>query len=282
MKKSLLIKNKEVIVEKLSQTCLFNRSDLYRVVEDLKLAKLIPQYKNFKAVYEFFIEIGLIVYIFELNNRIIERYSMQKEINGYQLAYSIKSKSFFSMTTALNLQGYSDIRKDYIFLSSELTPKEIHTEELTQDSIDNAYKKPYRMTKNYGKFKENYIVLLSPKNTAQFEVIDFNNYRVSSINRAFVEIVINIQYFQGSLTVIQLFKPLKLQLDVTRIFTIIEKFNFIYPYYQLFGYMLEQIGFNKLELKDFKAKINSLKLYTDKNKMTYLYDEYWQIFYMDK
>lgn len=80
--------------------------------------------------------------------------------------------------------------------------------------------------------------------------------------------------------VIQLFKPLKLQLDLRRIFIVIEQFGFIYPFYQLFGYILEQIGFDKSELNIFKAEVNKFKFYTDKNQVDYLYDEYWQVFYI--
>jgi len=137
------------------------------------------------------------------------------------------------------------------------------------------------MTKNYGEFEDNYIILLSPKNTALVEVIKFNDYMVSSINRAFVEIVVNMQYFKSSLMVVQLFKPLKLQLDLRCIFIVIQQFGFIYPFYQLFGYILEQIGFDKSELNIFKAEVNKFKFYTDKNQVDYLYDDYWQVFYIN-
>ncbi|MDQ5922191.1 MAG: hypothetical protein QG673_2250 [Pseudomonadota bacterium] len=281
MRQSLLVKNKDLIVERLKQKHVFKHSELHMLVEDLKTKKLIPQSKSFSAIYEFFIDIGLIVHILKLNDRVIERYSMQKHVDVYQLANSLKPKSFFSMTTALNLQGYLDVRNNYVFVSSELTPKCVEKTELTQESIDEAYKKPYRMTKNYGEFEDNYIILLSPKNTALVEVIKFNDYMVSSINRAFVEIVVNMQYFKSSLMVVQLFKPLKLQLDLRCIFIVIQQFGFIYPFYQLFGYILEQIGFDKSELNIFKAEVNKFKFYTDKNQVDYLYDDYWQVFYIN-
>ena len=257
MRQSLLVKNKDLIVERLKQKHVFKHSELHMLVEDLKTKKLIPQSKSFSAIYEFFIDIGLIVHILKLNDRVIERYSMQKHVDVYQLANSLKPKSFFSMTTALNLQGYLDVRNNYVFVSSALTPICVEKTDLTQESIDEA------------------------KNTALVEVIKFNDYMVSSINRAFVEIVVNMQYFKSSLMVVQLFKPLKLQLDLRRIFIVIEQFGFIYPFYQLFGYILEQIGFDKSELNIFKAEVNKFKFYTDKNQVDYSYDEYWQVFYIN-
>ena len=115
MRQSLLVKNKDLIVERLKQKHVFKHSELHMLVEDLKTKKLIPQSKSFSAIYEFFIDIGLIVHILKLNDRVIERYSMQKHVDVYQLANSLKPKSFFSMTTALNLQGYLDVRNNLNF-----------------------------------------------------------------------------------------------------------------------------------------------------------------------
>ena len=281
MRQSLLEKNKNLIIARLQQENSFRYNELFSFVATLKEEKLIPQSKSFTSILDFLIASGLIVHLLELGDSIIERYSMHKEINVLGVANSIKPKSFFSMTTALNLQGYSTDRENYIFVSSELTPKHFISEELTQDAIDKAYKKPYRFTNNHGEFHGNHIILLSPKNTSQFEVIDFNGFRMSSINRSFVEIIVNMQYFHGSTRIIQLFKPLQSKLDVTRIFKIIEKFNFVYPYYQLFGHLLEKIGFDKSQLKSFKSKVGNLKFYTDKNQSNYLYDNYWQVFYIE-
>lgn len=280
MKQTLLIKNKDFIINKLNQKYIIKRDDLFKIIEDLKSEKLIPQAMSFNVAYDHFINMGLIVHVFRLNNQIIERYSMEANINIHKFAASIKPKSFFSMTTALQLQGYKTLKPNYIFVSSELTPKSTDPAVISQESIDEAYKKPYRMTNNYGEFEGAYIISLSPKNTSRIGVIEYNGYMVSSINRAFVEIIVNMQYFQNSLTVIQLFQPIQSQLDLKQIFAIIEKFNFIYPFYQLFGYLLEQVGFSRAELSDFKSKVANFKFYTDKNKQNYLYDDYWQIFYI--
>lgn len=281
MKQKLIIKNKDLIIKKLKQKYYLSNNELQQIFRNLKLEKLIPQAMSFYLIYAFFIEIGLTVRIVKLNNKIIERYTVEKNIKVYDFANSIITKSFFSMSTALNLQGYADYRTNYIFISAELTAKKYSTKELNQELIDDAYKKSYRLTQNYGEFEGNQIILLYPKHTSQFEIINFNEFKISSINRSFVEMIVNMQYFQTSLTVIKIFKPLQLQLNLIRIFEIIEKFNFIYPYYQLFGHMLERIGVDRSQLKIFKTKVENLKFYTDKNQLNYLYDNYWQIFYID-
>lgn len=46
------------------------------------------------------------------------------------------------------------------------------------------------------------------------------------------------------------------------------------------GFYLERIGFSKEELVVFKEQVTNLKFYTDKNQDKYLFDSYWQMFYL--
>jgi hypothetical protein len=103
---------------------------------------------------------------------------------------------------------------------------------------------------------------------------------VSSINRAFIEMIINVQYFRNSLEIIDTFIPLKEKLDIDEVFDIVEEFDLIYPYFQCVGYYLERIGFTKDELTAFKDEVSELKFYTDKNQDTYKLDEYWNMHYI--
>jgi hypothetical protein len=281
MRKSLLLVNQQIIIDRLKQKILVNRNQLYNFVKNLKSDNLISQVEKFTNVYHFLIELGLKKYILSINGKVIERYSIFDDIKPYQFAISIKPKSFFSMTTALFMQGYIKAN-NFIFVSHELLPKNIKHEEVTQISIDDAYRKPYRVTHNYGQFQNDNIIVLYPKNTQQSGVIPFNGYRMSSINRCLVEMIVNVQYFKTSLHIIEIFTPLKKSLYPDMILSIIEKFNFIYPYYQLVGYFLEQIGFTKNDLSAFKQKVSNFKFYTDKQQNSYEYDSYWQIYFIKK
>ena len=86
-------------------------------------------------------------------------------------------------------------------------------------------------------------------------------------------------YSKTPYDVIGEFRQLKDKLDINEIFKIIEKFDFIYPYYQLAGYYLEKIGFLKEELSRFFNNKTNLIFYTMKNKTNYDLDEYWGIKY---
>jgi len=218
-----------------------------------------------------------------INDGYLSVFTYDKEVSESKMLLGCKKNSFFSMSTALNLQGLSNYRKNFIFISKELSAK--HTDEqrkpLLQDSIGLAFKKDYRRTQMVGKYQEKHVVFLSPKNTGNFEVLTSDDgLRMSSINRSLVEMIVNVQYFINSLNIINTFIPIKNELDVDIVFDIVKKFDFIYPYYQCVGFFLEQIGFSKKELLKFKNEIGELNFYTDKNVEEYEYDTYWKMYHI--
>ena len=281
MRKSLLEINYSKI-ESIARSCyLYNHEELRLLFERLKDEKLIPQSLSFIGFYEFLLKMGLEKFEITLNDRHISRFSFDKQVDTYRFALSLKKGSFFSMSTALNLHGYSNYRSDFVFVSCELSKKWRQHDLLSQESIDNAFYKLYRRTQSVGKLNDKNIVFLTPKHTGKIAVINAR-FSTSSINRALVEMIINVQYFRTSLEIIQAFIPLKSKIDVNEVFNVVEVFDLIYPYFQCVGLYLEKIGFQKEELVAFKERLTNLKFYTDKNQDNYLFDSYWQMFYISE
>ena len=105
--------------------------------------------------------------------------------------------------------------------------------------------------------------MLETNNTSAYEINYYNELRVSSVNRTFVEMISNIHYFESSETVINIFKQIfnnykQNELKIDTIYKVIEKFDFIYPYFQLAGFYLERIGYSKEDLLHFYSKKSDL------------------------
>ena len=279
MRKSLLEINYSKI-ESIARSCyLYNHEELRRLFDQLKEENTIPQSMSFIRFYEFLMKMGLDRFEITLNDRRVSRFSFDKQVDVYRFALSLKKGSFLSMSTALNLHGYSNYRNDFVFVSCETSKKKVEHDILSQESIDNAFHKPYRRTQSVGKLNDKNIVFLTPKYTGKIAVIDAR-FPASSINRALVEMIINVQYFRTSLEIIQTFIPLKSKIDVNEVFNVVEAFDLIYPYFQCVGFYLEKIGFHREELTAFKERVINLKFYTDKYQNSYLFDSYWQMFYI--
>lgn len=69
------------------------------------------------------------------------------------------------MSPALNFQGYSNYRNDFIFVSSELPKRELEQNIFFQEVIVNAFHNPYLRTQSAGRLENKNIVFVTPKYT---------------------------------------------------------------------------------------------------------------------
>ncbi len=280
-KRDLFSKNIETIKDLLYEKKLYSLKDLNLLLDRLKMKKLIAQDVSSRRFFDLLQNrLGLKTYsVFsEKINKV--RYTLYPDINIYDFVSTFEKQGFFSMTTALNIQRLSNQKDNFVFFSKELSLKNYFGNNLLiQKDIDQAYQKEYRFTRSIASYEDKHIIYLTPKNTNRFEVIEYDGYDVSSIHRAFVEMIMNVQYFKNFDTVINIFKPLKDKLDPKMVFDVVRAFDPIYPYYQLVGFSLNRVGFDKKNLVLFKKHISDLRFYTEKNKHEYSFDNYWNIYY---
>jgi len=102
---------------------------------------------------------------------------------------------------------------------------------------------------------------------------------MSSIDRVLIELIINIQYINNVNNLIDIFKPIRKELNMDNIIHILDVYDLIYPYYQAVGFILNKLNFNISELKAFKDKISKYDFYIERGKDHYDYDSHWQIYY---
>ncbi len=256
---------------------------IHEILLHAKEHRLIPQTTTLQHFSKFLVDNTILHQItLEIDKKVYTRYSINSELDLFYFIKSIHERGFFSMSTALNMQGIIEYRPELIFFSNELSKKEDNKEKLTQDKIDSAFKKKYRYTQKITAVSNTKFTLiqLEPKHTNNYGVITTDQgFYVSSINRALVEMVVNIQYFNDFQTLVNIFKPIKERLNIKDIVTIIEKFDFIYPYYNSIGFFLEELGFTKDELSVIHQKISDLIFYTEKEKAHYQFNEYWKVYF---
>ena len=280
MREDYYTKNKEQILYTLNEKRFFSINDIANILDKLKEENLVSNSLSQNDFYLKLLHDGLISHTITIRDVEKIRYTLNKEFNIYDFVYSLERNGFFSMFTSLNIQGFTNFRENFIFISKERMQRvNFSSKNITQEAIDKAFSNKPRKTKAYNTIYNYNIVMLESNNTQGVGIINYNGYKVSSINRAFVEIISNIQYSKTPYDVIGEFRQLKDKLDINEIFKIIEKFDFIYPYYQLAGYYLEKIGFLKEELSRFFNNKTNLIFYTMKNKTNYDLDEYWGIKY---
>jgi hypothetical protein len=280
MGKDYYSKNKNEILGILKQKGYMTLDGIAKALMELKESNLVSNHLTQNDFYNRLLEDGLLSYSVSIRNVRKVRYSFNENFNIYEFVYSLESNGFFPMFTSLNIQGLSNFRDKFVFITKERKSRtEFKMRDLTQDAIDKAFRNSPKRTNAHDIIKNHSVVMLETNYTGEFGVINYDGYRVSSINRAFVEIISNIHYFKSPDDVINEFGKIKNKININEVFRTIEKFNFVYPYFQLAGYYLEEIGFQKYELEKFFNKKSKLNFYTMKNKASYSFDEYWQVFY---
>ena len=280
MREDYYTQNKEQILYTLKKKGFFSINDITSILDELKEENLVSNSLTQNDFYLKLLDDGLVAHTITIRDIEKIRYTLNKEFNIYDFVYSLEKNGFFSMFTSLNIQGLTNFRDNFIFISKERMKRvNFNSKDITQEAIDKAFTNKPRRTKAHDTIYNYNVVILESNNTQEIGIIKYKGYKISSINRAFVEIISNIQYSKTPDDVIYEFKNLKDKLDINEIFNIIEKFDFVYPYYQLAGYYLEKIGFLKEELSKFFNKKTDLIFYTIKNKEKYTLDEYWAIKY---
>ncbi|MDN5076760.1 hypothetical protein PJV89_01010 [Aliarcobacter butzleri] len=280
MREDYYTQNKKEILRIVKKKAFFSINDITSILDKLKEENLVSNSLTQNDFYLKLLDDGLVAHTITIRDIEKIRYTLNKEFNIYDFVYSLEKNGFFSMFTSLNIQGLTNFRDNFIFISKERMKRvNFKSKDITQEAIDKAFTNKPRRTKAYATIYNYNIVILESNNTQEIGIIKYKGYKISSINRVFVEIISNIQYSKTPDDVIYEFKNLKDKLDINEIFNIIEKFDFVYPYYQLAGYYLEKIGFLKEELSKFFNKKTDLIFYTIKNKEKYTLDEYWAIKY---
>lgn len=278
MREDYYTQNKEQILYTLKKKRFFSINDITSILDELKEKNLVSNSLTQNDFYLKLLNDGLVAHTITIRDIEKIRYTLNKEFNIYDFVYSLEKNGFFSMFTSLNIQGLTNFRDNFIFISKERRKRvNFNSKDITQEAIDKAFTNKPRRTKAHDTIYNYNVVILESNNTQEIGIIKYKDYKISSINRAFVEIISNIQYSKTPDDVIYEFKNLKDKLDINEIFNIIEKFDFVYPYYQLAGYYLEKIGYLKEELSKFFNKKTDLIFYTIKNKEKYTLDEYWGI-----
>ena len=280
MRKELYEENKDVILGELGRLGYQTSDELSIFLSELKESGLVSGSLGYEKFFLKLLDDGLSVESIKIREVVKARYSINKKFEPFEFANTLYRNGFFPMTSSLNIQGLTNFRDDFIFVSTERKERvEFAQKQIKQESIDAAFSKKPRRTKAFDKLQGYNFVMLESNNTHSYEIIEYNGMKVSSVNRAFVEIISNIHYFKSPKDVIEMFKAINLKLDIKKILKVIDMFGFVYPYYQLAGYYLEQIGFSKAELAEFNDKKSHLRFYTVKNKESYQFDEYWNIYY---
>lgn len=242
--------------------------------------------KNIKS-YDFFDfllnETRLKKVSFKFPSRTEIRY-LWDEVSIYEVALSIKPDSYFTHQTAMYIHKLREKAPKMIFLNFEQPPHYTDHKDLSQESIDVAFSRPQRISRNIASFRGKKIYILNGMHTGKLGVIMITGSRgekmpVTNIERTLIDIAVRPSYSGGVFEVLKAYKKAEGKVSIKKLILMLRSLNYVYPYHQAVGFYLEKAGYTDPSmnlLRDFGMRYD-FYLAHDMKEMGY--SEEWKIFF---
>ena len=207
------------------------------------------------------------------------------DVSIFRIASNLERNAYLSHYTALFLHGLTDQIPKKIYVTYEQPEKQRVKGELSQADIDDAFKKPQRVSNNVTKYQDYSICLLNGQFSNNLGVITITNDAgetnvVTDIERTLIDITVRPIYSGGIYEVLSAFKKAAKRVSINRLTARLKTLDYVYPYHQAIGFYLEKAGnyrASQIELlKDFDIKYD---FYLDHEIEEVEYSKEWKLYY---
>jgi hypothetical protein len=261
---------------------IFWPGELSRILEDLRL-KCDALDLNAEQILKFLLNEGILVKAEFRSPKYppIVRYFCGRP-SPYQLATSLRRHSFLCHETALVLHGFAS-PSQLIYVNQEQTPKPA-SDGVTQEAITSAFSNRQRKSQYIFRYAGTQYVLLSGKNTARTGVVQMKrpngeDVEVTDVERTLIDAVVRPTYAGGIKQVANAYNHAVHKLDIGHMIKLLKKMQYVYPYHQSVGFLLERAGRSEQDCRIFKRLGTEFDFYLDYKMKNPLYNENWRLFY---
>ena len=251
--------------------------------------------KGFTEFTEFIVNLDLLeivsftiddkIRLFYINKKFNKLSNITKAFECLKLLYPT---GYISYKTALDYYN-NDIPDNIYYCVEQTTNYNIlkNKEELEQSKIDQAFLKNYKLPKKLASIFNYNIFIIHTKYTNKAGIIEcnFKNSKIylPEVERLLIDIIVRPELSGGIKDVINAYSNILLKYEnvfnLKRLLEILNKLDYIYPYFQTIGYLLDRNLVNTLPFDAFKHK--QYKFYLTKgsiNQSDLLFDKKWNLF----
>jgi predicted transcriptional regulator of viral defense system len=165
----------------------------------------------------------------------------------YEILMHLKKDGYLSHFTAVHLHGLTDQIPKTIYLNVEQKPPKNRSRNLDQESINKAFKRKVRVSKNFAKFDRYQICVLNSMGVDRLGVVEIDGpegekIHVTNIERTLIDISVRPVYSGGVHEVLETYRRAGGSFSVNRLSAMLKKMDYIYPYHQVIGFFMEKAG----------------------------------------
>lgn len=231
-----------------------------------------------------------------LENQVIEAVKVklprEEELSKYivgepslfELALSIKSRSYLSHYSAMFLHDLTDNVPKVIYTNTELKKSGTKSSgKLEQANINRAFSCNMRQSNQIAWYENTGIYLLNSKNVDRIGVkeITYNKVKlhITGLERTLIDITVRPNYAGGTAEVLNAFREAKGRISVNKLAAILKKLDYVYPYHQAIGFYLERAGYEESALKLMEKKEIKFDFFLTYKMKDPDYSERWRLFH---
>ena len=232
-----------------ADTKIYTRQDISQILERNRSFWRLAIRTSIDDFIEFLIQYGELKKFLiksQKYSEVVRRY-VWGQVSKLRLATSIRRNSYTSHGTAVYLHGLTDLVPKTIYINKEQSPKPSNGQ-LSQRGIDLAFSRKQRTSNLTFTLDKSTVVVINGKNTGRLEVISLEDPEgesvdCTSLERTLIDIVVRPAYAGGIRQVVEAYKDAKDMVSVNRLTATLKKLNYVYPYHQAIGFIMEFVGY---------------------------------------
>ena len=213
----------------------------------------------------------------------LARYTRADNVSPISVALSIKKNAYFSHSSAMWVHSLGGDSKD-VFINKEQSEKEANSSELSQEAIHRAFRSKQRRSNLVYEYRDFTITVLNGKHTGRLGIesrLAPSGHQVdaTSLERTLIDITVRPLYAGGVPAVLRAFKNARNRVSVTKLFELLRRLVYTYPYHQSIGFYLQRAEYTKAEQLIAKAEKQNFDFYLCHEMKDPLFDPEWRIFF---
>lgn len=266
----------------------YTTNDIQRIFEEERDLWKIANYRSYKNFITFLNSRKIL--ILDVQNH--EYQNSQKRIlrkencTPFDVGLTIKKEGYLCNYSAMQIHQLTLQIPKVVYVSEDKYisySQSLHSNsELTQETVDSAFSKPQRVSKE--SYKSDYdgyrfVFLQKKHNSINIGVTKINGLRVTDLERTLIDIAVRPAYSGGAFQILEAYNRASERLNIKKLYEYLNSFNYIYPYHQLIGFYLDLAGYHEKDLELFLTRKTNINFYQTYNLTNKKLNHKWGIYY---
>lgn len=222
------------------------------------------------------------------NNKTVTLYCSRKldKLNPYEITHAMFPQGYFCNLSSIYYHSLTNQVPKAIYICT--SAKRINVNTVNNDELRRAFIKPHRHTNHVYTLNDYKVIVVERARISDSGVVESrppstllpNTSHVTCIERALIDAVVSPQYNGGIVSVYTYFRNARDMLNMARLIKIYRQLDFVYPYSQSIGFLIDRAGMSKYASVIYKDLPPKRSFFVDHDaKTSWIYDKKWKLYY---